>query len=80
MQIDPNNAFKEDRHPVRMMTEDQRVIIERMCKKHNTSLITLTTKIFGQRKKTKDLTHLDAGRCIYILSAWGNLKKIGDVP
>lgn len=76
--LNPNNAFKGK--SVRMMTESQRVIIERQCKKHGISLIALTTKTLGKRKKTKDLTHLDAARCIAKGSVWENLRRAGDVP
>lgn len=75
--LNPNNMFKGK--SVRMMTEDQRAIIERQCKEHGISLIALTTKSLGKRKKTKDLTHLDAARCIMTAGVWPNLRRAGDV-
>lgn len=75
MPINPNKAFKDTSKnpesiykPGTMMTEGQRALIERKCKEHDVSLIRLTTTALGFRKKTKQLTHEDAARCITILN------------
>jgi len=80
--MNPNQSFKDLELKGRdgmMMTEDQRVIIERLCNKHVISLIALTTRVVGYRKKTRDLTHVDAARCILMASVWPNLRKAGYV-
>lgn len=75
MSINPNKAFKDtSKNPEStfgsgtMMTEGQRVFIEKQCKKHGVSLVRLTTTALGFRKKTSQLTHADAARCIMILN------------
>ena len=65
--LDPNVVFKGK--AVRMMSADQRIICEKQCQAHGISLLTLTTKALGKRKRTRDLTHLDAARCIATSSA-----------
>jgi len=79
MGINPNKIFKSKCH-TKMMTEDQRVIIERQCKEHNISLIRLTIRTFGYRKKTSYLTYTDAARCIRMASVWENYRRVGDEP
>ena len=79
MPINPNETFKA-KGQIKMMTEDQRVVIERQCKEHNISLIRLTTRAFGYRKKTSYLTYTDAARCIRMASVWENYRRMGDEP
>ena len=82
MPTNPNKAFADlelKGYDGMMMTEDQRIIIERQCEEHSISLIALTTKALGYRKKTKDLTHIDAARCIMMAGVWPNFRKPGDV-
>jgi hypothetical protein len=85
--MNPNKAFKatfkdpELRYKAgKMMTEDQREIIERLCNQHDISLIRLTTRTLGFRKKVQALTHIDAARCIMIAAVWENYRKRGDEP
>jgi len=83
MATNPNKAYKDlelKGYDGMMMTEDQRVIIEHQCSEHNISLIRLTTRALGYRKKTKDLTHVDAARCIMMASVWENYRRIGEEP
>ena len=79
MPINPNETFKA-KGQIKMMTEDQRIIIERQCKEHNISLIRLTTRALGYRKKTSYLTYTDAARCIRMASVWENYRRMGDEP
>jgi len=81
MPTNPNRAFKNKRpewRPGTMMTGGQRYTIEQMCTKYDISLIALTTRALGFRKKTKDLTLLDAARCIAMASVWENYRRRGD--
>ncbi len=80
MPTNPNKAFR-NKKPKQMlgsmMTEGQRYVIEQMCIKHDISLIALTTRAIGFRKKTKELTVLDAARCIMMGSVWENYRRAG---
>ena len=81
--MNPNQSFKDlelKGYDGMMMTEDQRTIIERQCKEHTISLIALTTRALGYRKKTGDLTHIDAARCIMMAGVWENYRRIGAEP
>lgn len=81
--MNPNQSFKDlelKGYDGMMMTEDQRIIIERQCKEHTISLIRLTTRALGYRKKTRDLTHTDAARCIMMAAVWENYRRIGEEP
>ena len=83
MPTNPNSAFKDLEFkggPDVMMTVAQRTIIERQCEEHSISLIRLTTRALGHRKKTGDLTHTDAARCIMMASVWENYRRAGDEP
>jgi len=83
MDTNPNQAYKDRELKGGdgvMMTEYQRVIIERQCKKHNISLMRLTTRALGYRKKTADITHIDAARCIMMGAVWGNYVTAGYEP
>ena len=83
MPTNPNKAFKDlelKGYDGMMMTRDQRTIIERQCKEHDISLIRLTTRALGYRKRTRDLTHTDAASCIMMASVWENYRRAGDEP
>lgn len=83
MPTNPNKAFR-NKKPKQMlgsmMTEGQRYTIERMCIKYDISLIRLTTRTLGARKRTKELTVLDAARCIAMAAVWENYRRIGEEP
>jgi len=83
MPTNPNRAFKNKKHewhPGTMMTGGQMYTIEQMCTKHDISLIALTTRALGFRKKAKDLTVIDAACCIAIAGVWENYRRIGEEP
>ena len=77
--MNPNQAYKDREFKGgkgMMMTEPQRAAIERLLKKNNTTLVQVTTHVFGYKRQTKTLTHTDAARCILALGVWKNIKQL----
>jgi hypothetical protein len=78
--LDPNQAYKDRELKGGknvMMQHGQQAVLAHLCSKHNISLMTLTTRTLGHRKKTDDLTHTDAARCILLAQVWQNRRDAG---